>query len=143
MTCWGWWELNPGPVGEQPVLSTAEHSLQRRALCCETPSHPPRASSTSCSLQVLYVLVNYLSTGEMGRFRLYYIMLYYISYIICRFIGKLLSGEFTGPKNQGLRSCHGKRRDRGGREKERKRDRQTYTPIIYREVDYREGGVSR
>lgn len=26
--CWGRWELNPGPMGEQPVLLTTEQSLQ-------------------------------------------------------------------------------------------------------------------
>lgn len=26
--CWGRWELNPGPMGEQPVLLTTERPLQ-------------------------------------------------------------------------------------------------------------------
>ena len=41
-----------------------------------------------------------------------------LDYIKGRFIGKLLSGKFTGPKDQGHRSHFGESRGRGKRKRE-------------------------
>ncbi|KAL6074356.1 hypothetical protein STEG23_012106, partial [Scotinomys teguina] len=37
----GFWDLNPGPLEEQPVLLTAEPSLQPPETCFKGPKNPP------------------------------------------------------------------------------------------------------